>query len=201
MLDRQSSIDDFLSATAARRPTPGGGSAAALAGALAAAIGEMALNYSNTDDPKIADAIGLLGRGRSMLLELMVEDQSAYEAIAAAHKLPKDSPQRAGELAAALLIGILVPQAIGAAAAAILQSCQQVVDSANPRLVSDLAVCAELAMAALRSAMHNVRANVDEISDPQERRAVESAMNAELAAATGIIQRVMASIAKRRLAR
>ena len=46
MFDRTTSIDAFLSATAAKQPTPGGGSVAALAGALSSAIGEMVLSYS-----------------------------------------------------------------------------------------------------------------------------------------------------------
>ena len=44
--DAKTSLSDFLDATAAKQPAPGGGSVTALCGALAAAIGEMVLNYS-----------------------------------------------------------------------------------------------------------------------------------------------------------
>ena len=46
MHDQTTSIENFLEAAAAKQPTPGGGSVAALAGALAAAMGEMVLNYT-----------------------------------------------------------------------------------------------------------------------------------------------------------
>ena len=46
MFDHNTTIGDFLNAAAAKQPAPGGGSATALAGALAAAMGEMVLNYS-----------------------------------------------------------------------------------------------------------------------------------------------------------
>src|SRR5208282_2457348 len=85
MLDKTASIEEFLKAAGSRQPTPGGGSAAALAGALAAAMGEMVFNYSvgkkglEKDQAELMDALAEIGRAREMLTELMVEDQSAYE--------------------------------------------------------------------------------------------------------------------------
>ena len=77
MYDHKTTIHDFLNATAAKQPTPGGGSVTALCGALAAAIGEMVLNYSvgkkdlaqHQDDLKTG--LSELTRARALLLGLM----------------------------------------------------------------------------------------------------------------------------------
>src|SRR3954467_14467410 len=108
MIDQSSTIQQFLEATAARQPAPGGGAVTALAGALAAAIGEMVLNYSvgkkgleaRQDD--LRAVVAELTRARSVMLELMIEDQAAYGALTAARKLPEGSPDRTGEFGIAL---------------------------------------------------------------------------------------------------
>src|SRR5438128_9666944 len=99
MYDHTTSIGTFLNALAARQPIPGGGSVAALAGALASAMGEMVINYSlgKKDLAEYVDelrpALDEFHRARRLLLGLMVEDQDAYEALTAARKLPKDSAE------------------------------------------------------------------------------------------------------------
>jgi formiminotetrahydrofolate cyclodeaminase len=153
ILDQSCTIAGFLAATASRTPTPGGGSVTALAGALAAAIAEMALNFSigkkssPTQTAELQPIINELSRARRLLVELLAEDQSAYAELNRLHKLPADSPQRADSLALAVLMCIRAPQAIGATGLAVLELCGKVADRANPRLLSDLAIGAELAMA------------------------------------------------------
>src|SRR3954463_8306073 len=94
MYDQSTTIEKFLDASAARQPTPGGGSVAALAGALAASMGEMVVNYSlgKKDLEAFADelkpALAEYHRARGMLVQLMGEDQQAYAALTAARKLP-----------------------------------------------------------------------------------------------------------------
>src|SRR5215218_5437057 len=102
-MDQNSTIRQFLDATAAKHPTPGGGSVTALAGALAAAMGEMVLNYSvgkkdlAAYQPELQAGLIELTRARALLLGLMQEDQAAYEALTAARKLPQASPARQKE--------------------------------------------------------------------------------------------------------
>src|ERR1700674_2904413 len=100
MYDASHTIQDFLNAAAAKQPAPGGGSVTALVGALAASMGEMVVNYSigkknlaahAADHPA---ALAELSRARSLMLQLMAEDQAAYEAMTALRKLPADSPER-----------------------------------------------------------------------------------------------------------
>src|ERR1700722_17404921 len=117
--ERQTTIEQFLAATAAKQPTPGGGSVAALAGALAATIGEMALNYSvgrkdgGKVGPQLKPAVaGLEGAGE-VLVHLIAEDQEVFEPMSTALKLPAGSAERADRLPATVLAFITVPQAVG----------------------------------------------------------------------------------------
>jgi glutamate formiminotransferase/formiminotetrahydrofolate cyclodeaminase len=200
MYDQNTSINDFLTATAAKQPTPGGGSVAALAGALAAAMGEMVLNYSvgkkdlAAHQGEIKSGLAELSRARELMLGLMREDQVAYEALTAARKLPASAPNRQKELDVALLACIRVPQAMGATALAILAEADRLVDKVNPHLLSDLAVCCELAMATLRSAGYNVRVNLADLTDPADRQRVERELADVLARATHVVARAVGRI-------
>jgi formiminotetrahydrofolate cyclodeaminase len=196
MHDSTTTIEAFLTATAAKSPTPGGGSVAALVGGLSAAIGEMVLNYSvgkkslAAYQDELRPALAELTRARRMMLQLMLEDQAAYEALAQVQKLPEDSPQRKSRLDPALLTAIRVPQAMSATAIAILEICDRVVNVVNPYLLSDLAVCADLAMAVARCAKYNVRVNLKSVTDDADRRSVEAADSQMLSHAAVLIQRI-----------
>ena len=196
MYDANTTIGDFLAAAAAKQPTPGGGSVTALVGALAASMAEMVVNYSvakkglEAHREELSAALSELSRARGLLLQLMAEDQVAYESLTAARKLPEDSPQRNEHLPQALLASISTPQSIGATAVAILGLCDRLVDISNRYLLSDLAVSADLAMATVRCAVYNVRVNLVDVKDPAERQKIESEMGQVLGHAAVLIQRV-----------
>jgi len=198
--DKTQTIDSFLQAAAAKQPTPGGGSVAALAAALAASMGEMVVNYSigkkdlAEHQDQLNEALTELSRGRHILLELMVEDQAAYEALSAARKLPPTDPDRAATFDAALLACIRVPQAVGATAAAVLGLCDRLVERVNKHLLSDLAVCAELSMATVRCAACNIRANLQDVADPNERRSFEQAAIRQIADCVLLVRDVVSRI-------
>jgi len=200
MYDQNTTIHDFLNATAAKQPTPGGGSITALAGALAAAMGEMVLNYSvgkkdlaqHQGDIKVG--LSELSRARTLLLGLMAEDQAAYEALTAARKLPDAHATKQKDLDIALVACIRVPQAMGATALAILAEADRLVDKVNYYLLSDLAVCCELAMATVRSAGYNVRVNLPELQDPQDRIRVQDEVDHLLTRATHVVSRAVGRI-------
>src|SRR4051794_14343742 len=117
-LDTTTTVAAFLEATAAKRPAPGGGSVSALVGALAAAMGEMTVNYSvgkkdlAAHEPQLREALAELNRARKIMLELMIEDQCAFAALSEARKSAKDQGDRDPTFAAALLTCIRVPQTI-----------------------------------------------------------------------------------------
>src|SRR5438067_5556882 len=174
--DPNQPVKDFLAALAAKQPTPGGGSVAALAGALAAAMGEMVLNYSigkkdlAAHEPVLREAVAELTRARAVLLELLIEDQLAFEKLTAARKACNNAGDSDPAFAAALLACIRIPQTIGATATAVLELAERVTPIVNKYLLSDLAVCAEMAMATVRCAAYNVRVNLADVSDPTDRK-------------------------------
>jgi formiminotetrahydrofolate cyclodeaminase len=198
--DRKETIDAFLIAAAAKQPTPGGGSVTALVGALAASMGEMVINYSigkkdlAAHQDELKQVLGELTRARQILLELMIEDQAAFEVLSAIRKLPETDPTRRGKFDAALLACIRIPQAIGASAAAVLKLCERLVDRVNRYLLSDLAVCAELAMATVRCAAYNVRVNLQDVEDLKERKKIDSLAAAQITESSKTIQRLMPHI-------
>jgi methenyltetrahydrofolate cyclohydrolase len=201
--DSSHTLAQFLDGTAAKQPAPGGGSVAALVGALAAAIGEMVLNYSvgkkglEAHQDELKSALAELHRARRLLLVLMVEDQTAYEALTAARKLPKDSAQWKSDYPAALLASIRTPEVIAATGGAILELADRLVDRVNYHLLSDLAVCAELAMATVRCGVCNVRVNRSELTDPADLKRVDEAIERMVSQATAVIQRVIPRIWER----
>ncbi len=174
-IDATSPIQAFLDAAAAKQPTPGGGSVTALAGALAMSMGEMVLNYSvGKKDlaavrPELEAALREFTRARELLLRLMVEDQDGFAAMQAARKLPETDPTRQAQIDAAVLSCVRVPQTIGVVALAAIELAGTIIGKANKYLLSDLAVCAELAMATVRCAAYNVRVNLPDVTDADQR--------------------------------
>jgi formiminotetrahydrofolate cyclodeaminase len=203
MFDATTTLGDFLNAAAAKQPTPGGGSIAGLVGALAASMGEMAINYSvgkkglEAYQQELLPALSELAKAREVMIQLMVEDQGVFEAMNTARKLPTSDPQRAGKFNAALLACIRVPEAMAATSVAVLSVVDRIANFVNPFLLSDLAVCADLAMATTRCAIYNVRANLPDVKDPADRAAIESTIRSLLTHAGSLIQRVAPRIWER----
>jgi formiminotetrahydrofolate cyclodeaminase len=203
LLDKTTTIEKFLDAAAAKQPTPGGGSAAALAGALAAALGEMVLNYSvgkkglEEHAPQLKHALGEFHRAREMMLEWMSEDQAAYEAMSKARKMPADDPERKSAIALASRLCLSIPQFMATTAVEVIALADGAVEIVNSHLLSDLAVCAELAMATTRVAIYNVRVNLPDVADVLKRQKIEEECGAALSRATAMIQRVIPRIWQR----
>jgi len=203
MYDQKTTLEQFLDAAAAKQPTPGGGSITALVGALSASMGEMVLNYSVGKKDlqayvgELKPALEEFTRARHLMMSLMIEDQLAYETFTAISKLPADAPDRVGKYNAALLACIRVPQAMGATGVAILQLCDRMINFVNPHLLSDLAVCADLAMAAVRCASYNVRINLQGVKESKDRTQIESTISQLLTHGATTIQRVAPRIWER----
>ena len=203
IFDQNNTIAGFLDGTAAKQPAPGGGSVSALAGALSAAIGEMVVNYSvgkkglEAHQEALKKALSELHRARQLMVELIVEDQNAYQALSAARKLPEGSQDKKAQFEAALLASIRTPEAIAATGVAILELCERLTAIVNFYLLSDLAVCAELAMATVRCGTYNVRVNLSDVRDPADRRKIESTLTALLSHGVSIIKRVAPAIWER----
>jgi formiminotetrahydrofolate cyclodeaminase len=169
------SIERFLEALASRSPTPGGGSAVALMGAMAAALVSMVANLTVGKKDYLAvesamrrldeDAAGL----RVKILGLVEEDMAAFEKVMAAYRLPKETDQQKSERSEAIQAGLKVATQVPLACAGL---CREVIflsaiaaDQGNRNVLSDAGVAALAAHAAFRSAVLNVRVNLGGIRD------------------------------------
>ncbi len=166
---------DFLEQLASPQPTPGGGSASAVAGAMAAAMVEMACNLTVgrekfrdvEEDLKV-----VLARAtelRETLTSAIDEDTEAYIQVSEAYKLPKatgeEKVQRNAAIQKALQYASEVPLKIAQAASETYELAVMAVQKSNPNVASDARVAMLLADAARSGAIANVQINLGSITD------------------------------------
>lgn len=208
MLD--STVTTFLDRLASSEPTPGGGSVAALCGALAAALGAMVCHLT-IGKPRFAESESALRASladldalRAELSELMAADVAAYQELSAAYQLPKatdaDKAARSAAIQAALGDATGVPLQIAEAAATVLSLVPTIIARGNPQAVSDAGMAALLADTALRSAALNVWINLASDKDADRAAAnqaqLERVLEGQGGVADRLYERVVAEIRK-----
>lgn len=175
--------DDLASSAA----VPGGGSAAAYAGAMGAALAAMVgriaerKGTSEATTALIAEADNL----RADFIRLVDDDSAAYARVAEAMKMPKASDDekraRTERLQASLLAASRVPLEVAKTSRRLLDLCERTVQSAASATVSDVGVGALLAETALRGAALNVMINLASVKDAAQVKALsedlDSAVN------------------------
>jgi len=170
-------VHEFVEGLAAKQPTPGGGSAAALAGALGAGLVSMVCRYTvgRKRFADVEEAVQrVLARSEELRgeLEVAVEDDVlAYGGYADAQAMPREtedeSRAREEALQTALRASTVVPLRVAERSAELLELAVEAAELGNPYLISDAAVGAELAAAALASAELNVRLNLGGVEDAE----------------------------------
>ncbi|MFQ5927992.1 MAG: glutamate formimidoyltransferase, partial [Terriglobia bacterium] len=170
-------VEAFLSGVAAPKPTPGGGSVAALAGALAAALGQMVANLSRRKKAHAEHSERLETHTRELealcqeLKAAMDADAESFEAVLAAHRLPraseaeKQTRHEASEQA--LKHAAKVPLAVAEATATVLEHLNHLTGMTSAAMASDLKTGKHLAQAALRGALENVESNLSSLEDKE----------------------------------
>ena len=169
------SLSGFVAAVASPTPVPGGGSVAALAGALGAALAQMVAGLTvgkkkyAAVDAEMRD-IALRAAGLvNALSALVVRDAEAYAEVAAAYKLPQESEAAAATRSAAVTSALLraaqVPLETARACADVADLAATVAASGNTNAASDAGVAALLAEAGCKGAAFNVRINVAALED------------------------------------
>jgi glutamate formiminotransferase/formiminotetrahydrofolate cyclodeaminase len=162
----EESLADFTARLAARTPTPGGGSAAAAAGALGAALGEMVIAYSTSaDDPALGAARQWLTAARSRFLDLVGEDALAYTESVAARRATKAQPGPEAEEAwtASIRHAAEVPLDTARLAWTCTEQLRDLADKVRPAMKSDWTSALALLNAAKESALANVAINADDL--------------------------------------
>ena len=168
-------VSIFLDELASSAPAPGGGSVAALSGALGAALVSMVCNLT-VGKKKFADveqdvkAILEKSEGlRHRLIDLLQADVKAYTAVSQAMKMPRATDEekaaRAEAMQKALKHATEVPMQVASACVKVIGLCQPVAEKGNKNAVSDAGVAILMAEAGLRSAALNVLINLGWIED------------------------------------
>jgi len=163
------SLDTFLSALASRAPTPGGGSASAVVGAVAAGLCAMVgrLNDKRGGTPgPLHDTIARADALVQDMKRLADEDVAAFQGLMASWKLPDDDPAGCEQKLAATVRAIEAPLAIMAGALDILRLAAEGRAKSKKNCVSDAICAGHLAFACLASARQNVLINTATLREP-----------------------------------
>ena len=174
-LQENPGMDGFISSVAAATPTPGGGSVAALAGALAAALGEMTAGLTAgrekfaSAELQIREIYERLGCIRATLQSLIKEDPAAYQSYLDAVRLPRNTDEektiRDAAVEHAAKQATLTPLRTARAVSEILEYQSTLARIGNPSSRCDLAVGALMAFAALKGMKYNILANTAGLQD------------------------------------
>ena len=197
----------FLEALGSNAPTPGGGAASALAGALAAALAEMVAQltvgrpkYAAVDE-RVRELIERLRAARNRLVQLMGDDERAFQGVSAAYKLPKGSDDertvRDVTVQSALRDAMQPPLAVMATLCDTLALTEEIARIGNGTVASDAGCAAILGEAAVRSAALNVLANVVLLSNETDAKDVRQQVASLEALAADLQQRTMATVRQR----
>ena len=165
----------FIDAVSNPTPAPGGGSVAALAGSLGAALGQMVADISRkkkslADRAGVLEALALqLGAASKALAEGIDRDAASYESVLAAHRLPKDTAQaqqdRDRAVQDAFKGAVNAPLEIARRAAVVFELLGQLEPLAGTSMLSDVRVGRMMAATAVRGAIENVNTNLASITD------------------------------------
>lgn len=169
------SLRDLLTAFSSSAPTPGGGSASALASATGASllmmVSALPKTRTGTDDERaaLAAAHRILAGIREQLSEAIDADASAYDAVVAAYALPKDTPDAQQARKAAIQKGLRratdVPLVVMRLSAAGLREAKVVQAHGHSGAASDVGVAVALLRAGLEGARLNVEINLGGLAD------------------------------------
>ena len=169
------SVQDFITELAADSAAPGGGSAAALAGCLGAALTKMVCNLS-LDEAKFGAVLPEIEAIRTESGDLLAkltravdEDAAAFNEVMAAYKLPKATDEekiaRLAAIQQSMKQAALLPLGVAGDCLAVLKLAGRILPIGNANAASDAAVSGLMAYAALQGAIYNVKINLGSIKD------------------------------------
>ena len=197
-------VTQFLDELASSAATPGGGSGAAIMGALGAALVSMVCNltigkknYAEVE-PEMRSVLHNAEALRQRLADMVAEDIAAFNGLMAAYGLPKltdeDKAARGAAIQHALRAATEAPLACARACAEVIKLSMRAAEVGNRNVISDAGVGALAAQAALRSAALNVDINVPSLQDKAFAQACRDEMDALLASAVPLSEQAIALV-------
>ena len=180
----ESSVDKFLDDLASGAPTPGGGSAAAIMGAMGAALISMVCNVTvgkkglEAVEPEMKSLREQSEKLRARLAAMVAEDIAAFDGLMAAYRLPKlsetDKVRRTEAIQTSLRAATETPLDCARACSEVIDLAQRAGEAGYPGVISDAGVGVLAAYAALRSAALNVYINAPSLKDREFARQATS---------------------------
>ena len=173
-------VEPFVEQLAAPTATPGGGSASAAAGAMAAGLAHMVAAMSRGKknylqfDKELGEAIARLATLREELKAAIDADAESYNSVMKAYKAAKESADGSQAIVASLKQATSVPLGVAEKATEIGALVEKLKPITNPKMASDLTVAAALAKAAVTGALANVEINLESLEDAEFVRSVRA---------------------------
>jgi formiminotetrahydrofolate cyclodeaminase len=203
----QLTVEDFLRELASDSPAPGGGSAAALAGAAGGALCAMVARLTLGREKfrnAWPDMEGLLKEAEELverLRALVDEDAEAYASVVAARRLPKDTEAERSARGAALGPAVLRSARVPLETLTILQrlaGCAgRAVERGNPSCLTDAGSAAQMIRAAAMAASYNVRVDLPDLADPQAREQIRALAVEALTAVQKTVEEIERAVDRR----
>ncbi len=197
----------FMDKLASRSPEPGGGSVAALTGALGSALVSMVSNLTLGKEkyrevqPQIEALLKESEKLRGEMQDLIQKDTEAYGALSEVYKMPKNTDAekalRTAKMQEALKKACQVPFEIGLKSLDIARLAERAADIGNVAAVSDAGVAVLLAQACAQSAALNVKINVNSIKDETYNNSTWTRMQDVLTQVAALEKSVMATTYKK----
>jgi formiminotetrahydrofolate cyclodeaminase len=173
----ENTVQSFLDELASGTATPGGGSAAAAAGAMGAALVSMVCNLTigKKKFTAVEDQMkGILEKSealRSELSRLVTDDAKAFNLVMTAFRMSKNTQEENAARKEAIQAGTkqatLTPLATARACGEVIELCHLIVEMGNPNAISDAGAAAACAQAGLKAASLNVLINLPSIRDEE----------------------------------
>ncbi|MFU0823648.1 cyclodeaminase/cyclohydrolase family protein [Clostridium sp.] len=178
-MEKSISIEGYINDLSSSKPTPGGGSAAALSGALSSALASMVFNltigkkaYESYDDEiknKITHALKACEEYNKILLQFMKRDEEAFGSFMEAFKLPKNTDEeksiRNEEMQKGYKKALEVPFSLAKSCIELYEYIYIAAEYGSSNVISDAGVGAALLYAAIESSILNVNINLTGIED------------------------------------
>ena len=180
------SCASFAEALSSTSPVPGGGGAAALAGALAASLCAMAANFTSGREKyaafqtEVENIISSCNSLRIQLIDLAEEDAESFKPLACAYKLPSDDPQRVSAIEEAAEGACSPPLRMLECCCRVTELLESMLKIDNRMLISDVGCGAALCAAAMECAAMNVFVNTASLQDRAYTANINSRVNEQL---------------------